>query len=766
MKITRLDLDKLGFSRVQEALSNRTSTFRGRERALKLAPLKDHRGIEKALDQIEEVVTGEPISLGGVSDIRPLISRVVDGGVLDGPEILEVSYTMAAAGTIRRSILASERTSLAELVIRLETFDGPLKLVGEMLTREGKVSDNATPKIRDIRQRLNPLRDLIKQRLQSLLSTYSSHIQDAIITLRRGRYVIPVKSSSQSHVPGIVLDLSDSGSTVFIEPASIVPMANDLALLEFEERDEERRILLDLSQQLALDPAIDESLKILAELDFINASARLVGDWDLVRPSLNDESRFRLDGLRHPLVEDCVANSISLNEELRFLILTGPNAGGKTVLLKALGLAAVMAHSGLFVAAKVTPVPELGNLDQILMDIGDEQSIEASLSTYAGHLTNLKEILDRADNKVLVLIDELGSGTDPSEGAALSQSILEQILDSGARGLITTHLAPIKVFASEASGAINAAMNFDVNRLQPTYHLVIGQPGRSYALSIAERLGISVELLERAAEILGPDGERLEVLLKELEGQQADLQLDISEARAVRDQARKEAEILRSKIESLRAQEAKVLTAATKRADKMLKETMQQAKALRKTATTNKDNRGRALEALRDLRRSNKVRTDSTKNIKAPIATRELALGSRVHVKPYDAQGSILEIRGDQLIIQLGLIKVTVDVVDVSPIEREAPKAIADTVLDFGKPISELNIRGERVEPALEKVRDFILEAYYLKVDRIRILHGKGTGSLREAVRKYLKSEKRVKSFEDAIPYEGGHGVTVAHLRL
>ena len=221
MKITPLDLDKLGFSRVQEALSNRTSTFRGRERALKLAPLKDHRGIEKALDQIEEVVTGEPISLGGVSDIRPLISRVVDGGVLDGPEILEVSYTMAAAGTIRRSILASERTSLAELAIRLETFDRPLKLVGEMLTREGKVSDNATPKIRDIRQRLNPLRDLIKQRLQSLLSTYSSHIQDAIITLRRGRYVIPLKSSSQSHVPGIVLDLSDSGSTVFIEPASL-----------------------------------------------------------------------------------------------------------------------------------------------------------------------------------------------------------------------------------------------------------------------------------------------------------------------------------------------------------------------------------------------------------------------------------------------------------------------------------------------------------------------------------------------------------------
>ena len=763
MKITPLDLDKLGFSRVREILASLASTARGKERALNLGPLGDDGRIDKALNQVEELVAGEPISLSGVSDIRPLISRVADGGVLNGAEILEVSYTMEAAGTIRRSLLASGRTCLAEIAIRLETFDGPLKLVGEMLTREGKVRDNATPKMRDIRQRMNPLRDLIKRRLLSLISTYSSHIQDAIITLRRGRYVIPVKSSSQSYVPGIVLDLSDSGSTVFIEPESIVPMANDLALLEFEELDEERRILLDLSQQFALDPAMDENLEILAELDFINAAARLVVDWDLVRPSMNDESRFRIGGLRHPLVEDCVGNSIDLNGERRFLVITGPNAGGKTVLLKALGLAAVMAHSGLFVAAKSTVVPELGNLDQILVDIGDEQSIEASLSTYAGHLTNLKEILNRANSKVLVLIDELGSGTDPSEGAALSQSIIEQIIDTGARGLITTHLAPIKVFASEASGVINAAMNFDLNRLRPTYHLTIGQPGRSYALAIAERLGIPSELLERAAEILGPDGERLEVLLEELEGQQADLRLDITEARAVRDQARREAELLRSKIESLRAQETKVLMAATERADKMLKETLKQAKILRKTATTDQDNRGTALDALQDLRRSNQLKVDSVKGSKV---TRELVLGSDVFVKTYDAEGSILEIRGDKLIIQLGLMKVAVDAVDVSPIKSEAPKGIADTFLDFGKPINELNIRGERVEPALEKVRDFILEAYSLKVDRIRILHGKGTGSLREAVRKYLRLEKRVKSFEDAVPYEGGHGVTVAYLRL
>jgi DNA mismatch repair protein MutS2 len=766
VEIAQPDLDKLAFSRVREALSDRTSTFRGGERALSLVPLDNLGAIERALDRVEEVVTGEPLSLGGVSNIRPLLNRVTDGGILDGTEILEVAYTMEAAGTIRRSILASQRVSLSELVARLGTFDGAVRLVHELIDTEGKVRDNATPKMRSIRRRLNPLRRSIRERLQGLLSTYSTHVQDPVITIRRGRYVIPVKSSSQAHVPGIVLDLSDSGVTVFIEPEAVVQMNNELALLQFEERDEERRIFVELSQRLAWEPEINESLEILAELDLIEASARLVGDWDLARPYLNDEARFRLEGGRHPLIEGCVGNSINLNEDLRLLILTGPNAGGKTVLLKTLGLAAVMAHAGLFVAAKATPVPELPHLDTILMDIGDEQSIEASLSTYAGHLTNLKEILERADDRVLVLIDELGSGTDPSEGAALSQSILEQILDTGARGLVTTHLAPLKVFASETAGTINAAMNFDLDRLRPTYQLVMGQPGRSYALAIAERLGIPLGLLERASEILGPDGERLEVLLAALEEQRADLQLDITEAQVVRDQARKEAEALRSQIENLRAREAQVLKAAAERAGKMLKETMQHAKALRRTATTDIEKRGNALDALQDLRRSTKIRAEAGRNLSNSSATQKLVLGANVFVEPYGAQGKIVERRGEQLVVQLGLLKVEVGAGDVRPVKNEAAKEVEDTAVYFGKQVNELNIRGERVELGIEKVRDFILESYSLKIDRVRVLHGKGTGSLREAVRNYLKLEKRVRRFEDAIPYEGGHGVTVVYLKL
>lgn len=769
MKVSDTTLTKLDFGRVRQALAERASSTFGVELAEALSPALSQEALSTAWQRIDEAISGADLSLGGVTDIRPLVEGVKDGKVLEGSDILQIAYTMDAAGTIKRGILASERPALSELAANLRSFDGALRLVREQLDIDGKVRDEATPKLRDIRRRLNPLRGRIREKLQQLLSTYSESVQDPIVTLRRDRYVIPIQANFQSRVPGIALDTSDSGATVFIEPQSVVPMNNELALLEFEERDEVRRILIALGQRLAYEEGLAETLEALAELDLVVASARLAKDWQLAKPSFNDEGYVLLDDLCHPLIENCVPNSLTLENDNRLLVITGPNAGGKTVLIKSLGLAALMAHSGLFVATIGDTPPTLPYLTALLTDIGDEQSIEASLSTYAGHLTNLKTIVEESNESVLVLIDELGSGTDPAEGAALSQAILEQVLASGARGLITTHLAPLKVFASETSGIQNAAMRFDVEKLQPTYQLTVGQPGRSYALSIAERIGLKTNLLERASDILGPEGEKLESLLETLESQRLRLEEQVQEAEHARDEAVSEAVVLRKQIETLRTKEGEVIAAAAERAEEMVQETLQQATKLRRTATTDPEARSQALESLQELRREVKKKAEFVKVTQPQRTNSKLQPGATVFVEDYGAEGPILELRGDDVVVQLGLLKVEVPKCSVRLVKEDPKPKVKTTSGTFAAPArfdDELNLRGERVEPALEKVRDFILEAKSLKVPSVRLLHGKGTGALRDAVRNYLKNERLVERFEDAVPYEGGHGVTVAYLRL
>lgn len=787
MQVSDNTLTKLSFDRVRSALAERAGTFMGAELARALAPLPDEAAAERALERVREVVEGGFLALGGIEDVRGLVQRVRDGNLLDGTDILSIAYTLDGAATLRRAILVSERPALAELALEIGTFDGVLRLVREQLDPDGNVRDDATPKLYDIRRRLNPLRGRIRDRLTRLLEQYSEFVQDPIITLRRERYVIPIKANHQARVSGLALDRSDSGATVFIEPAAVVDLNNELALLEMEERDEVRRILLALGRRLADEPRLDASLEVVAKLDVVNASARLASEWRLARPAFDATGRVRLLGARHPLVTDCVPNDILLDEGTRLIVITGPNAGGKTVLIKTVGLAALMAYSGLFVAADAARQPLLPYTRELLCDIGDEQSIEASLSTYAGHLRNLRAIVDSADEHALVLIDELGSGTDPDEGAAISQAILEAVVASGARGLVTTHLAPLKVFASETPGVTNAAMRFDVEALRPAYQLVMGQPGRSYALAIAERLGLGKELLERAAELLGPDGGRLEALLLALEGRREELEAQLAEARTASETAVREAEQLRDQIAMLRDREGEVMAAAAARAEALLKDTMQHAARLKRSAREEPERRSKALEEIGALRQQARILASKgartlagerpTRSASdgathaatgAPAAGADpLGAGRRVRVVSYEAEGPVLERRGDQVVVQLGLIKVTVPVTDVKPAKPASGSAARRTPVAIGQASAprELNLRGERVEAGLELLRDFILEAHALKLESVRVLHGKGTGALRDAVRSYLKGEKLVERFEDAVPYEGGHGVTVAYLR-
>lgn len=793
MNVSDTTLAKLSFDRVREALAERAGTRLGMERARTVAPTLDEQELATAWDRVGEIVDGGDLSLGGIEDIRPLLQRARDGDLLEGREILSMAYTLDAAATLRRAIVVSNRPALAALAARIGSFDGALRLVREQLDGDGEVRDDATPKLADIRRRLNPLRGRIRDRLQRLLEQHADAVQDALITLRRDRYVIPIRAASQNAVPGIALDRSDSGATVFVEPASVVPLNNELALLQFEERDEVRRILIALGQRLAHEPEVDDSLHVLAELDLANAGARLARDWSLNRPEFGPDGHVHLGSARHPLVQGCVPNTIELDEVQRLLVVTGPNAGGKTVLLKTLGLATVMAGSGLFVAAvgKTTKGPVLPRIDALLVDIGDEQSIEASLSTYAGHLRNLKHIVDAAQPRALVLIDELGSGTDPDEGAALSQAILEAVLARGALGLVTTHLAPLKVFASQTDGIQNAAMRFDVDELRPTYQLTVGQPGRSYALAIAERLDLPERVLARAAEILGPVGERLESLLEILERQRAQLAEELTEARSATTSARNEADVLRGEIERLRSRETELLQEAAQRADSLLQDTLQQATRLKRTATTDPKGRSKALEEIRQLRRDVRHSAGAKQPREPhPAAARDpLRPGTQVRVASYSAEGPVLEVRGDTVLVQLGLLRVEVPRREARPVaeptgpgdavtrERASRTRGRGALTGDGMPTpmsgpaapspdEELNIRGARVEEGLERLRDFIDDAYALKMARVRVLHGKGTGALRDAVRGYLKNERKVDRFEDAVPYEGGHGVTVAYLKI
>lgn len=762
-------LEKLSFDRVREALAQRCQTSFGSGEAWRLGPDRSAAEVEASLERISEIVTGDDLSLGGVEEISELLSRLREGGMAEGSEILRIAYTLDSAARVKRSILASERPLLSELASEIGSFDGVLRQVREQLDPDGNVRDDATPKLREIRSRLNPLRNRLRERLQQLLAHYSQHIQDPIVTLRRDRFVIPVKASAQSRVPGIVLDTSDSGATVFVEPQSVVELNNELALLEFEERDEVRRILIELGRRLATAPGVDETLVAIGRLDLSQASAVLAREWNLARPGFSREGRVRLRSAFHPLIDGCVPNDIELSEERRLLLVTGPNAGGKTVLIKILGISALMAHSGLFVPAAAHPSPLMPRFGRLLVDIGDEQSIEASLSTYAGHLTNLRRIVDDAAGDVLVLIDELGSGTDPDEGAALSQAILEAVLRSRACGLVTTHLAPLKAFASHADGVENAAMHFDVDRLEPTYRLGVGQPGRSYALAIARRLGLGEELLERASQLLGPEGERLEHLLEDLERQRDDLQGELERTREERGRAVQEADLLRSQIEKLRSQESELMAAAAERADEMLQDTLQRAKELRKAAVSDPERRPGALEEIRRLRQEARKGAAA----RQPAQPRDgFEPGTRVRVESYQAEGPILEVRGDSLLVQLGLLKVEVPKREATPVasrtqkNSEKKRSTAAAATMSASFHDELNIRGARVEEGIERVRELIGEAHALKVERVRILHGKGTGALRDAVRSYLRDERRVERFEDAVPYEGGHGVTVAYLRL
>ncbi|GGK26684.1 endonuclease MutS2 [Deinococcus malanensis] len=759
-------LSALDFPRVRDALEQRSSTTLGAERARALLPSDDAGRIARELDEVEDALFGVSLSLGGIQDIRELHARAAEGRVLSGQELLNAAYSLDGAMTVRRAIDANSRGPLREVGQGLGDHSELVRRFLSALDRDGGVRDDASPRLRDLRKRIDPLRGRIREKLSATLERWADVLQEHIVTIRRDRYVLPVQASRVGQVQGIIVDASATGQTYFVEPAAVTQLNNELTRLILDEEAEVRRILTELTGLLAGDSAVPMTLATVGELDLIAAKARLARDWRLNRPEPVQDHTYDLREARHPLIENPVPNDIGLGET-RLLLITGPNMGGKTATLKTLGLAVLMHQCGLYVAAATARLPVVRD---VLVDIGDEQSIEASLSTFASHLKHLRYVLRHAAPDTLVLIDELGSGTDPDEGAALAQSLIETLLSQDARGIITSHLSPLKLFALETPGLKNASMGFEVSTLAPTYHLQVGQPGRSYALAIAQRMGLPPGVLERAQTLLGPEAGLMERMLEGLETERAELAGQLETAVVARRDAEAELARVRQERETLEARRNEMLAEAAQKAETLYADAVERVRTLRARAQE-ESARPRVMQELRELRAA------AQKARPAPPIREErgdpIRVGSQVEVPAYNASGQVLELRGDDLVVQLGVMKVGVKRRDVrlkQEVKVPAAKGRNGRAVAFAGTApsnfqNELQLRGLGVEEAVEELRTAILEAHALKESPLRVVHGKGQGVLRRLLREYLKTDKKVESFHDAEANQGGHGVTIVNLR-
>lgn len=757
-------LDTLDYPRVRAALSERAATPMGVQLARRLCPVADAHRIERDLNELEDALFGVALSLGGIGDVRELHDRAAEGRVLSGSELLEVAYALDAAMTVRRSIVSNSRGPLLRLSDLLGEHGLLVRRVLESLDRDGQVRDDASHKLREIRRKVEPLRTRIRERLTRSLEQWADVLQDNLITIRRDRYVLPVQASRVSQVQGIIVDASSTGQTYFVEPASVTPLNNELTRLLLDEEAEVRRILTELSGLVASDSGVALTIETVGELDLIASKAALSRDWRLNRPETAPEAVYLMQEARHPLIENPVPNDLSLGENgTNLLLITGPNMGGKTATLKTLGLAVLMHQSGLYVAASRA---RLAIVDDVLVDVGDEQSLEESLSTFAAHLQHLRYVLRHASPRTLILIDELGSGTDPAEGAALAQAMIEQLLSQDARGVITSHLAPLKLFALETPGLKNASMGFDLEALAPTYHLQVGQPGRSYALAIARRMGIPGGVMTRAETILGPEGGLLERLLENLEVERRQLSQELEVARTARREAVIEREKMQSQRQDIESRRNELIAEASQKAEAAYAQALEQVRGLRARARE-ESARPRVLQELRDLRRAAQQERPQASQPAEPRGD-PLKVGSSVNVPAYGAAGQVMEVRGDELVVQLGVMKVNVRRRDVRL--KEEPRNTAQARSFVGRAASnfqtELQLRGQHVEEAIEELRSTIGEAAALRETPLRVVHGKGQGVLRRLIRDFLKADKRVESFHDAEPNQGGHGVTIVNLKV
>lgn len=783
----------LEYHKIIELLTEKASCDLGREQCRRLLPMTDLEEIRQAqrqtADALRRIYAKGSVSFSGTSDIGASLKRLEIGGTLNMIELLRICALLETAGRVKQYSRGDDRSeetpdSLDEFFLQLEPCFPLSSEIRRCILSEDEMADDASSSLKSIRRQMHQLNDKVHSTLSSLLNgSARSYLQDAVITMRNGRYCLPVKAEYRSQVPGMIHDQSSTGSTLFVEPMSVVKINNDLKELELKEQEEIEVILASLSAQTAVYlEAIETDLKLLAKLDFIFAKALLAKDMNASEPLFNTKGILYLKDARHPLLDrkKAVPITVALGRDFDLLVVTGPNTGGKTVSLKTVGLLTLMGQAGLHIPA--FDRSRLALFQEVYADIGDEQSIEQSLSTFSSHMTNIVSILKTADENSLVLMDELGAGTDPTEGAALAISILSHLHERKIRTMVTTHYSELKVFALSTPGVENACCEFDVETLRPTYRLLIGVPGKSNAFAISGKLGLPDYIIEHAREHLTAQDESFEDLLSDLEQSRKTIEAEEEEIRRHKEEIKALRTALEKKQDKLEARREEILRKANEEARAILADAKKTAdetiRDFQKYSAS--DASIRELEAKRTrlrekMDKTNQKMQSQTPKPKKKLSAKNLHLGDAVKVLSLNLKGTVSSLpdaKGD-LFVQMGILRSKVNLSDLELIDEVTITAPAMARTNTGKikmsksafVSTEINLIGMTVDEALAHLDKYLDDAYLAHMPSVRIVHGKGTGKLRDAVQKHLKRCKYVKTYRMGEFGEGDAGVTIAEFK-
>ncbi len=786
-------LDVLEYKKIIALLKEEAGSAMTREIISQLLPYTDIRVISEELrsttEAVDLIVRKGPLPTGGIHDILSGVEFARKGGTLTMKQLLQIQYNVSIAGRVISFSKGSDLPPMPLLHSMIELLVAMPRL-GEKIDRcilsEDEMSDNASPELHRIRRAIARQNDAIKNKLNQILGAQDNrtYLQDAIVTMRDGRYVIPVKQEHRGRFPGIVHDQSKAGATLFIEPQVIVNLNNELRELEMAEEAEIAKILKELSEAVAEHyHHIKNNQELLLQLDFIMAKGKLSRRMEGEEPSVNLDGVLDIKMGRHPLIpsEKVVPINVSVGENYRTLVITGPNTGGKTVTLKTVGLLSMMAQSGLHIpASSQSKIPVYSD---IFADIGDEQSIEQSLSTFSSHMKNIVRIVEEADSSCLVLVDELGAGTDPTEGAALAISILETLYKQGATTVATTHYNEIKKYALSTEGVENASMEFNVETLSPTYRLSIGIPGKSNAFEISRKLGLSDALIDRASQLIEGGDIEFEDVIEAIEKDKKQAEAERDEAIAINIAMKKKQEELDKQMAALEKKKEKIIADAREEAREILRDAKETAgqvqkelRELSKLESMGERNR-RFDKNRRKLReKEEKYAERIIRQVNSnPVSASDIRVGDRVKVLSLDQNGEVLSLpdeKGD-LLVKIGIMKANLNLDDLMLIndgtkKKKAPKKASYGSLYKAKSQNvsiSINVQGRYLDDAVMEVDKYLDDAYVAGLHEVTVIHGRGEGILKKGLRDMMKNHKHVASFRKGNYNEGGEGVTVVKLK-
>ena len=782
---------KLELDQVLQLLADSAGSPEGKGVCLNLRPTSDLEEVQALLEQTtaaSELSTrkGYP-GFVEVRDVSDSLERADRGGCLQPKELLGIAGVLRCARTVKGYCAEDEKPTVLDPLFHSLTANKYLedRIFGAILSEE-EIADNASPELADIRRHMRIQAGKIKDSLQKVIASpaYSKYLREPIITIRQGRYVVPVKSEFKNDVPGMVHDVSATGSTYFVEPMSAVNANNALRELELKEKKEIERILSELSAEAAAHREnITDNVKILVKLDVIFAKAKLAFRMRAWAPLMNDQGRVELRNARHPLIDPAkvVPISLRLGTDFDSMIITGPNTGGKTVTLKTIGLLTLMAECGLHIPAGDGSM--LSTFDAILADIGDEQSIAQSLSTFSSHMRTIVDIVAQCDNRTLVLFDELGAGTDPAEGAALAIALIEFCRKMGSHVVATTHYAELKLYAMRTQGVINASCEFDVETLQPTYKLLIGIPGKSNAFAISRKLGLGEDILKEASDLVGKSDKDFEDVLSQLEQQRQQMETARREAERLRQETAKIRQQSEEYNAQLQREREKAMEIARREAQQIIDDARRTAnaaadelKALRKQLQDSADTAGinqRQAELRRSLNEAESRIKANQPAQKRPEPTRGILVGDTVELLKLGTKASVIAINKDGTYqLQAGILKMTVKADEIYLLENDNPykpklahPAHSGREMKMSAMPTEIDLRGMDSIEALGVLDRYLDEAMRSNLQTVRIIHGKGTGALRAAVQQSLRKNKYVKKFRLGVYGEGEDGVTIAEFK-